>query len=160
VADRRRLAAVVALWAIVMAATSLAAGCYGHNCDGDIQVFGRNPGEGQLLDPDTWQSNPVDGVWLPFPTQRLDLIELRDLGDRAPELIVPYVSAESNPHEALTNFTVAAGNIAELSGAEKGRLAVRNGTCSDYYLRVVVKTSPRPPVAALTDAGTDAEAGP
>jgi hypothetical protein len=164
--------ALGALWTVVMGAASIASGCYGHNCDGDLLVFGRVPGEGQLVDANTWQSSPIDQAWLPFPKQRTWIFELRELGDRVPAVPLAYVSAESDPLHSAAGFTLGAGNIAELSGAEKGRLVVHNGTCADYYLRVVVEAAPFPPSSAVpdastaaptpsaTDAGGDAEAGP
>jgi hypothetical protein len=163
-ANLRRVVAIVVLWAIVMAAVSFVAGCYGHNCDGDVQVFGRNPGEGRLLSADMWESGPIDGNWIPFPRQRAWVFEIHDFGDRLPAEITPYVSAQANPsHEVGGNFTQAGGNLAEISGIDKGRVVVRNGTCADYFVRVVVQSPPRPPNAVVpepTDAGTDAETGP
>jgi hypothetical protein len=171
-ASRRRVMALGALWTVVMGATSFASGCYGHNCDGDVLVFGHAPGEGQLLDANTWQSGPIDGAWLPFPKQRTWIFELRELGDRVPAVPLAYVSAEADPLHVGGNFTVGAGNIVELSGADKGRLVVHNGTCADYYVRVVVQSAPVAPAGGVpdastaaptsgpTDAGGDAEAGP
>ena len=46
-----RVVAVVTLWVVVMVAVAFASGCYGHNCDGNALVFGRDPGEGRLLEP-------------------------------------------------------------------------------------------------------------
>ena len=161
---RRRVVAIVALWTIVMVAVSFASGCYGHNCDGDVQIFGRNAGEGRLLSPDVWESSPIDGVWIPFPRQRAWVFEIHEFGDRVPFEVSPYVSAQADPnHEPGGNFTNGAGNLAEISGIDKGHVVVRNGTCADYFLRVVVEAAPRPPTASIpetTDAGGDAEAGP
>ena len=165
-ASRRRILAIVALWTTVMGAVGVASGCYGHNCDGDAQVFGRTPGEGRLLDADSWESNPIDGDWIPFTKQRVWYFEMRDLGDRTPALILPYISAEQNPVRDNGNWTLGAGNLAEQSGAGPGRIAIKNNTCADYYVRVVAVASPRPPTvsvpaASASDASTpDAEAGP
>ena len=63
-ASRKRVAAIVALWVTVMGAVSLASGCYGHTCDGEVTFFGKNAGEGRLLGADTWESGPIDGAWL------------------------------------------------------------------------------------------------
>lgn len=166
---RKRTFAVVALWTGVMIAVSFASGCYGHNCEGDFQIFGVNPGEGHMLSADVWESGPMDGVWLPFPKQRAWFFSLPDLGDRNPQIVIPYVSAEEDPnHSPGGNFTIAAGNLAEISGIDKGRVVVHNGTCADYYIRVVVQAAPAgadasadaATDAAATDAGTDAETGP
>jgi hypothetical protein len=137
-----------------MAATSFAAGCYNQACDGDVQVYGRNAGEGRMLSADMWESSPVDGVWLPFPGARVWIFELGELGDREPQIIVPSVSAQRDPtHDEGGNSTIAAGNLAEQSGIGKGRITIKNGTCADYYLRLVVVAAPRPPSAAGADSG-------
>ena len=140
---RKSVMAVVMLWAIVMSAVALASGCYGHTCDGDVQVFGKNPGEGRLFSADKWESSAIDGVWLDFPKQRAWIFDLHELGG---------------------NFTIAAGNLAEISGVAPDQVVVHNGTCADYYLRIVVEAPPRAPNASvptpIPDAGSDAEAGP
>ncbi|HEY8079717.1 MAG TPA: hypothetical protein VIF62_36555, partial [Labilithrix sp.] len=66
------------LWAVVSGAVVIV-GCYGHNCDGDVVYFGRNANEGRLLDVNTWESGPVDGVWLDFPKQRTWIFDLHEL---------------------------------------------------------------------------------
>ena len=148
--------AVAALWAIVMGAVSFASGCYGHNCDGDVQIWGRNPGEGRLLDPDRWESSPVDGDWIPFTRQRVWYFEMRDLGDRTPDVVLPYISAERNPVHDNGNWTLGAGNLAEQSSTGPGRIAIKNNTCADYYIRLVAVASPRPPDASTAEAASDA----
>jgi hypothetical protein len=139
----RRVVAIVTLWVVVMVAVGFASGCYGHNCDGDIQVFGRNAGEGRLLSADLWESSPVDGVWLDFPKQRLWIFDLHDLGDRVPQVIIPYVSAQADPSHEGGNFTIAAGNLAEISGVGNNQVVIHNGTCADYFLRLTVQAAPR-----------------
>ena len=158
--NRRGLLGLFALWATVSGAALVAPGCYGRNCEGRADVFGREPGEGSLIDEDTWQSSPMDGKWLPFPRQQLYFFELRELGDRTPAVVVPYVSPVEEPARSF-NATIGGGNLTELSGIAPGRVAVKNGTCADYYLRVVVMAPPRPPDAGLlapdVDAGVEEE---
>ena len=162
--SRRRILAIFALWTVVMVAASFASGCYGHNCDGSTLVYGRNAGEGRLLSADLWESGPIDGAWLPFPRQRAWIFELPDLGERVPQVITPYVSAQADPSHESGNFAIAAGNLADISSVAKNQVVVHNGTCADYYLRVVVEAAPLPPSASIPssvpDAGGDAEAGP
>ena len=162
--SKKRVAAVVGLWAVVMGAASAVAGCYGHNCDdNDIQFYGSKEGEGRLLSADTWETGPIDGDWLPFPRRRAWVFDTTALGnDRVPYDITPYVSAQANWRNEGGNFTHGAGNLAEISGVGGGQVVVKNGTCADYYVRVVVEAAPRPPSASSSssDAGTDAEAGP
>lgn len=156
--SRSTIAALAVLWSVVTAATFAASGCYGHNCDGASANFGQRPGEGQLLDADTWQTGPFDGPWLPFPKRQTYFFDLNALGaDRVPALIVPYVSAQSDPLHESGNFTLAGGNLAEISGVDKGRMTVHNGTCADYFLHVSVMAPPRAEGAANAndDAGSD-----
>ena len=152
--NKRRVLGLVALWGIVMGGLG-SASCYGHTCDGDTQTYGTIPGEGQLVNADTWQSTPVDGDWIPFTRQRVWVFEMRDLGARLPVLITPYISAERNPVNDNGNWTIGSGNLAEQSGAGLGRIVVKNNTCADYYIRLVVTAQPRPPQAPVLDAGSD-----
>ena len=150
------------LWAVVSGAVVAIAGCYGHNCDGDVVNYGRGADEGRLLDANTWESSPIDGRWLDFPKQRAWVFDLHELGDRAPALVLPYVSAQADPlHEGGSNFTLGSGNLTEISGADKGHVTIHNGTCADYYLRLVVVAAPEPSAPSPTapsaaDASTDA----
>lgn len=166
-----RVAGLALVWALVTSAAALLPGCFGRNCEGTVEYFGRNPGEGALVNADTWESSPVGTRWLNFPRQRVWDFELRELGDREPRTIVPYVSASPNPAESGDNFVIGAGNLVELSGARKGHVTVKNGTCADYYLRLVVVAAPLPkspsgdgggpPVSdASSDAPDAADAGP
>jgi hypothetical protein len=151
---------MVTLWVVVMVAVAFASGCYGHNCDGTVLVYGHNPGEGRLLGPDLWESSPIDGVWLDFPKQRAWIFDLHDLGDRVPEVITPYISAQADPqHEVGGNFTIGAGNLAQISGVTNDQVVVQNGTCADYFLRLTVQAAPRAPTPATTSS-TDSGAPP
>lgn len=146
------------LWAAVVAGLLAIPACYGHTCEGDVVRYGRNAGEGRLVTPDIWESNPIDKGWLEFPHQRTWDIDLHELGiDRVPILIVPNVSAQANPLAEGGNFTVSAGNLTTLQ-ASAGHITVHNDTCADYYLHVVVTAAPIPetPTAPTADAGTDA----
>jgi hypothetical protein len=165
-----RVAVLAALWVAVVGAIATASGCYGRVCEPSFGTWGLEPGEGRMLDPDTWESNPLDGQWLDFPGQRTWVLEMRGLGGRIPEkTAIPYISASGFPAATGSNFTVASGNLAELTFAGPGRLVVRNGVCSDYFLRVVVEAAPNPPdptPAPVTpsdpqpDAGLEPDAGP
>jgi hypothetical protein len=158
---RRRFAALAALWAAVTGALVLAPACYTHNCDGQIDNFGRNAGEGHLVGPNTWESNPIDEPWLEFPAQQLYIFDLHELGNRPIIDVRPYVSANSDPFHQGQNFTQGAGNIAEISGATNGQVVIKNGTCAHYFLRLVVEAAPYPPQPTDGGAATaDADALP
>jgi hypothetical protein len=155
-APRPRVVALVTLWVVVMVAVAFASGCYGRNCDGSVLVFGHDPGEGRLISPDLWESNPIDGIWLDFPKQRAWIFDLHDLGDRVPQKITPYVSAQADPnHEPGGNFALAAGNLAEISGVQNDQVIIHNGTCADYFLYLTVEAAPRAPTSSTpsTDSG-------
>jgi hypothetical protein len=150
-----------ALWLVTSGVVAAIGGCYTQSsCSGDSVNYGRGANEGRLLDANTWESSPVNGPWLPFPHQRFYAFDLHELGDRTPDLILPYVSAQADPtHESGGNATLGSGNLTEISGADTGRVTIHNGTCADYYLRLVVVASPigtsaAPPAQA--DASADA----
>jgi hypothetical protein len=146
-----RVAVLAALWAVVVGAIATASGCYGRVCEPSVDTWGLEPGEGRMLDPDTWESNPLDGQWLDFPGQRTWVFEMRDLGGRLPEKpVVAYISASEFPAATGSNFAIASGNLAELTFAGPGRLVVRSGVCADYFLRVVVEAAPNPPETPQT----------
>ncbi len=160
--DRGRMRSVmllVAVWSTVMGAVALVPGCYGRNCEGETAAYGRVPGEGRMVAPDAWESNPIDGKWLPFPRQRSWVFEMRDLGQRTPYLPEVFISGNENPSAENGNFTLAGGNLAEVSSVGPGRMTVKNDTCADYFVRVVAHAPPNPPVVTppIGDAG---DAGP
>lgn len=184
----KKLLALLVLWAAVTGGMLAMPGCYGRNCDGTSGGYGLKPGEGRMLDEDTWESSPIDGKWLHFPSGHIWFFEVPALGERTPYSIETYISPVQDPNvfvpgRAPSNFTQAGGNLAELSGVGPNRFVVRNGSCAEYYVRVVVQVPPKPESiapgtpgeqdagveagihagiadAAVNDADTDAEAGP
>jgi hypothetical protein len=140
----RRVVAFAAVWLTISAAAILSPGCYGRNCEGGLQVYGADAGQGRMLSSDMWESAPADGQWLWFPRQQYYVFDIAALNGRTPQLVVPYLSAQPEPNKG-GNFTIGGGNLALLSNAQPNRVDVRNDTCSDYYLRLVVFASPLPP---------------
>lgn len=139
------------------------ASCYGHNCDGSTTVYGRNAGEGELVNADTWESSPQTGNSIPYLREETIFFEVPQLEDRVPYLVLPLVSAEQNVTSTGGNETVGSGNLAEISGITAGHFAVHNDTCADYFVRVVAffapvgaaVPSPAPSVgASASDGGT------
>ena len=154
--SRRRLYALAALWLAISAAVLLVPGCYGRNCDGGFETYGDDPGEGIMLDENTWASGPLDGTWLWFPGQRTYIFDLKALGGRMPELPLPYISGTPEPAKFGNNMTLAGGNLAQIYSVQPNGLDVKNESCSDLYLRLVVQASPFPPQAPADGGGTDA----
>lgn len=150
-----RAALLATLWAAVTGGLALVAGCYTHVCDGDLVRYGRGANEGRLIDANTWESNAIDTPWLPFPHQRVYEVDLAALGDRAPTVVLPYISANPNPIATGDDFTLGSGNLSKIYGATKARVVVKNDTCADYYLRLVVEAAPNPPAPPTSDAGAE-----
>ncbi len=136
----RALAFGVGLWLL-----GSLPGCFGqHNdCLGDAADFGKNPGEGVVVGPDHWESSPFTGPWLPFPQKRIWNMDVTStLGAREFFQITPYISANSDPQAINDNFTIGSGNLAQISNATEGHFAIQNGTCADYFIRVIVDMIP------------------
>ena len=157
------------LWLAVMGGVGSFTSCYGHNCDGSTAFYGRNPGEGEMVGPDVWESSPEDGDAIPYTRERTWFFEVPALLDRKIVLVVPYVRAEQNVATTGGNETLGSGNLAEVSGVSAGRFAVHNDTCADYFIRVVAILAPaNEPVpspsstaaADSSDGGTEASSAP
>ena len=136
-------------------------GCFTRACDGDWVDFGKNAGEGMLVDQNTWQTSPIDGKWIPYPHQRTYHFDVGPtLGLRTPKDIIVYISGVETPNGFNGDFTLASGSPAELSFLYPGTVSVHNDTCADYYMRTEIRVAPwgdsGAPDAASDDASMDA----
>jgi hypothetical protein len=151
-----------AVWLVISCALFFATpGCYGRNCEGSIEVFGVDAGQGNMVDENTWESSPNDGVWLSFPRQRYYIFDIRALGGRTPTLYLPYLSASPEPQKSGFDNTLAAGNLAKFKNVSPNHIEVLNDTCSDFFLRLVVQVPESPPSVTGVGVGvveTDAGA--
>ena len=135
------------------------ASCLANTCNSpDVHVASA---QGRFVDADTWESSHIEGEWSEFfggETLYLD----PDFGGRIPYKIDVFVGVSPQPQVDGTAFAQAAGNIALQSQYSPNHVAVKNGTCSKYYARVIVYAEPVPPPAPpadVSDAGDpDAEA--
>lgn len=158
-ASARTLARLVAMpvaGAIALAASvALNGACYTRACDGSGSEWGKESGQGNLIDEDTWESTSFGGDWVPFPHQaRVAFFPpLR----RTPTEIIVYISAEKKQGGG-TNFTLAGGDVAKISDVSETAFAVSNGTCADFFVRVVARAAPVP-AAPETDAGDAGDGG-
>ncbi len=162
-----RVAVLVGVWIAVMGAASLVPGCYGRNCDVSVEIYGNDPGEGQMIDDVTWQSNPVEGGWLPLPGNRIWVFQVPQLMGKRHRMIMPYVSGSPAPLDAGANYTIGSGNGTVIVPFPDGSFWVQNATCADYFVRVQAEIFPGPedggadagdgsaPEAGIQDAGTD-----
>lgn len=146
---------VPALAILPLAAATTA--CFGRECDAVFSVT--QPLDGELIDEDTWESNPMSGDWMEFGGQQYWTFQLGKLGNREPDWVVGYISnqqksvvLDANGNKIFRAFTPAGGNVFELSNVSAGSITVHNNTCAQYYLRVVIHA---PPAKPSRDAGTD-----
>lgn len=142
-----------------MAGASSFYSCYGHNCDPSSDIYGLKSGEGQLAADDIWESTPEESDAIPYTRERTWFFKLPMATDREILEVIPYVRADSNINVTGGNETIGSGNLAEISGVGPGQFAIRNDTCADYFIRVVVRLAPVGPTAPSVpsaDAGGDA----
>ncbi len=165
------LSAIAWLAAAAIPISLTMSGCQGRECESDgYKDYGYGPGEGHLVDENTWESTPNNANWLPFGPYHLWGIHPVGLEGRDLVLIQAYYSADPNPNAAGSNFTTASGNGATFSVSPDSRTVfVFNQTCAPTYVRVVIQADPLPPSAnpeggttsavASFDAGDASDAG-
>lgn len=159
---RLRLAVVAGVWLALSGAAALVPGCYGRNCDTSFDTWGDAPGEGRMTGPDTWESNPLEGGWLPLPGARTWFFRIPAAETRRIKSISPYVSGSLAPFDAGQNYTVGSGNSV-LIFQYPTFFSIANGGCADYSIRVIVEFYPDDDAGAdggseagASDASTDA----
>lgn len=141
----RSIVASAALGVVALASPLGSAACFTNACDGDFRTFSG----GQLFSADAWQTSGLTGPWLPFPARRTYWLDTQALG-RLPSEINVWVSTVERPNEGTGSFTMASGNIALIAGVTPQGMLLTNDTCSELFVRVVVKAEP---VVAPADAG-------
>jgi hypothetical protein len=147
-----RLFATLAL-PFVLSAGGASVGCFDGSCD--EQLSRTEPGSGRLTDANTWESGPIDGEWLRYDHRMLIVLDTSLLGARLPTSVLVYISADKRPLQGGT-FTIAGGNVADITVPGPGAVYVKNNSCAEYYARVVVQAAPFAPDAGISDAGVDA----
>jgi hypothetical protein len=159
--SRRRLIFFALLWIVIVGLVALASpGCYGRNCEAGLQTFGTDPGQGRMIDENTWESSPQEGEWIPYPKQVFLSINIPGLNGRTPQIVLPYISAAPNPRKTGSTQTLGGGNLALIVNVSPNHVDLINDSCSDYYLRLVVVASPFPSGdASVATPTTDSDAG-
>jgi hypothetical protein len=144
-------------WLVVAAIpiALLAPGCQGRECESDgYKDYGYAPGEGHLVDQNTWETTPNDATWLPFGPYHLWGLHPVGLEGRDILLVQGYYSADPNPNTPGSNFTIGSGNGLTFTVLDDSRtIIVDNQTCAPTYVRVVVVADPLPPSATGADSG-------
>ena len=144
-------------------------GCFGRECESSYVEYGSKPGEGSFIDGDTWQSTPLDGApldgpgtsprWVDFPPAQTIGMHVDAWGTAQREAILQqaFLSFDPAPNQGDSNWAPAAGNLAQFSYSRPGFIRISNNTCAHFYLRVVLKAAPEPPVVT-TDGGAPGSA--
>jgi hypothetical protein len=112
-------------------------------CDFKAEDYCKDPKapcSGRLLDPYTWESNPIHSNWLAYDGQHQWNMTLRDASTN--QLIrgtifkiTPFVASDRNGADAV----LASGNLTEANVIDGATIYVRNDTCANYFVRVVVE---------------------
>lgn len=179
-AAQKFVATGVVLIAALGVTSLLMPGCFGRECDGDEQSWGpptdlyaanadAGPDaafvdprmlQGHLVDENTWESNAIGDDWLSYLHERAWHFYYPQLGGRTPDQITAYISANVNPIKTNDTFTAGGGNVAKFIGVLPNVATVKNDTCADYFVRLVVHVPPWVDAGSgsgsVQDASTDA----
>jgi hypothetical protein len=111
--------------------------------------------------PDTWESNRLQDDWLEYDGQTE--YGLHPPAGRPILAMHAYISVDMAPGNfdpdaggtaPASNWAEASGNLAEFRDPNGAYLAVKNDTCSDFFLWVVLELGP--PAVTPQDSGVDA----
>jgi hypothetical protein len=173
----------VAIIAALGITSLLMPGCFGRECDGDEKSWGPptdvyqayadaapdalvgsggdpRMSQGHLVDENTWESNAIGDDWLEYLHARALHLYYPQLGGRQPDQVTAYISANVNPNKTGDTFTAGGGNVAKFIGVLPGVATVKNDTCADFFVRVIVHVPPYADsgTASVTDAGSAGDA--
>lgn len=161
------ICAGLVLGATAMFAATFVSGCYGHQCDASTANYGGDDAglEGQMITPDIWVSTAFASLspdiekrkWLTFPHARTWVMHPKPLDGREIIRVTSYVSPDQVPNQFGTNFTQAAGNLAEYT-VLGSNVFVSNATCADYYVQVSIEALPPTADGGAADGGADGAA--
>jgi hypothetical protein len=140
------IAAASAL-ATVWAATSA---CQPRICDSTHTVVDT----GKAVDQNTWESVTLDEPWHDYPGGRTVEFLLPEFKARRVLSVEPYVAFAEYLNDGKEDFTLGSGDITEVLQAGGGIVKVRNGTCANLHIRVVVHFAPSAGPTAV-DASAD-----
>lgn len=131
--------------------------CQGRECESDgYKDYGYGPGEGHLVDENTWETTPNNATWLAFGPYHLWGLHPVGLEGRDILNVNVYYSADPNPNTnaPVSNFTPGSGNGALVAvSADSRTVFVSNATCAPTFVRVVIQADPFPPTVPGADAG-------
>lgn len=149
--------------------SALPTACAQKQCEASTQDYGRDPGQGELIDENTWESTPELANWLEYPGERKIFFYPHGLEHRRVARVTVYISANVHPNAtkfgepadpATSQYTIASGDVAQITtfpdpaDERSPGITVYNHTCAAFWTRVVVEAYPEPPRdgGALPDA--------
>ena len=127
-----------------LAFPAAATGCTTHQCDTSSYTFT----QGDWIDENTYETNPINGTWLPYPPNVFVTIQFpppfNDNATRLPVAVFTYVGTSATPADDVNSdsWTPASGQLALYAFINGGGMLVQNGTCGDYSMRTVVQFAP------------------
>lgn len=107
---------------------------------------------GRLLDPYTWESNPIGDGWVPYDGQTQYTMNVRDKSGATIQGRIFKITSYIATNVYGTDGTQTAGNLTEEIQIGPAQIRVWNQTCANYYVRVVVEARPESVDAGVSDA--------
>jgi hypothetical protein len=145
----RNLACVIFGASAVATAWATTSACQPRICDATSSVIDA----GQAIDQDTWESVTLDEPWHEYPGGRTVEFRLPEFKARRVLSVEPYVAFAEYLNDGKEDFTLGSGDITEVLQAKDGIVKIRNGTCANLHIRVIVHFAPvsSPPLDASAD---------
>lgn len=117
--------------------------CSTHQCDFTL-LDEKNAGE--MVDDDTWESSPLTGTWMKLGPSYFYTFHVPKFANRTLVSTEAYVAVDPVPSDGGSSWTIGAGNIVLFGSpstvGEDFTINVANGTCGDYYVRIVLRAAP------------------
>ncbi len=131
------------IWAILAAGTVATiwhstSACQPRVCDPSGALIDH----GSAIDANTWESVSLDAPWDDFKGGLTVQFSLPDFQTRRVVSVEPYVAFATNVNDGVEDFTLGSGDITEVLAAKDGYVRIRNGTCANLHIRVVVRFAP------------------
>lgn len=142
---------------VVLVLASLMAGTATTGCGSTCDTSGQDPvayKDGLNPSADTYESSAPNATWLHYPPGRRYRF-YHGLGV-SPTSVEPILAFDAHPLHAdggVGNASPAAGNAVIYEAWNKDYVQIRNDTCAEYWIRVVIRSAGG--TQSAKDAGTD-----
>lgn len=128
----------IALMALALVALLAGVGCETSCGDSDQRAI--SYADGQVTsygERGVYQTSPLDGTWLHFPSQRRFVLE-HGLGT-TDVAVAASLAFNEHPFDRGTGFSAAAGDEVVVEEIGEDSIQVRNDTCAEFFLHVRVE---------------------